>query len=401
VPATLFAVVIVASVALTQAGTRGVPSEGESPAALRNRAADAAYNLDYPEAVQLLDRALTRDPGDPASHRARALATWLHIIFERGSITVDQYLGGLSQRDVRLDKPPTDEAATFQQHAGKALELAQRRLDARPGDVQALFDVGAAYGILASYSATVEGRVTGAFRQARRAFDAHERVLSLNPSRKDAGLVVGTYRYVVSTLSLPMRWMAYLAGFGGDRALGLRLIEEAARYPSEVQIDAKVALLLLYNRERRYGDALTVARDLMSRYPRNRIFWLEAGATAIRARQFAEAERLLSEGIAKCATDTRPRAFGEDALWYYKRGLARLALRRLPDAATDLERARTLSARDWVKARIQLEIGKLADLQGRRAQAQTAYRQSITLASSGNDQNTGDEAQRYLKTPFR
>jgi hypothetical protein len=47
-------------------------------------------------------------------------------------------------------------------------------------------------------------------------------VLSLDPSRKDAGLVVGTYRYVVSTLSLPVRMVAYVAGFGGGRDRGSR-----------------------------------------------------------------------------------------------------------------------------------------------------------------------------------
>jgi hypothetical protein len=33
-------------------------------------------------------------------------------------------------------------------------------------------------------------------------------LMALDPSPKDAGLVVGTYRYVVATLSLPPRWVA-------------------------------------------------------------------------------------------------------------------------------------------------------------------------------------------------
>ena len=110
--------------------------------------------------------------------------------------------------------------------------------------MNALYDVGAAVGLQASYAATVEGRVGGAFRAARRAYDTHERVLALDPSRKDAGLTVGTYRYVVATLSLPARWVAYLVGFGGDKSKGLHMIEEAARYPGrhadrrEVRADA-------------------------------------------------------------------------------------------------------------------------------------------------------------------
>jgi tetratricopeptide (TPR) repeat protein len=225
--------------------------------------------------------------------------------------------------------------------------------------------------------------------------------MSLDPRRKDAGLVVGTYRYLVSTLSLPLRWMAYLVGFGGDRAYGIRLVEAAARYPGDVQTDAKVALLLLYNREGRFNEALSVANDLISRYPRNRIFVLEAGATAIRAGLFSQADRVLTDGLTRFAGDTRPRAFGEEAMWSYKRAIARVAMRSLAGAASDLQRAQSLPARGWVKARIRLEQGKLADLEGRREQAREAYRAAAQLAATSSDPLTRRDAERLLKTPYR
>jgi tetratricopeptide (TPR) repeat protein len=394
------AVLLLLSIAVAP-GVAGATTTDEPLPALRARAFDAAYNLDYPEAVRLFDEALERDPNDSATHRARAVATWLHIVFMRGSVTVDQYLGNLRSNDVKSEKPPGPEAVVFQTHSGKALALAERRLAADPQDLQALYDVGAALAVLASYSATIEGRITSAFRQARRAFDAHERVMARDPNRKDAGLVVGTYRYLVSTLSLPMRWMAYIAGFGGDRGYGIRLVEDAARYPSDVQTDAKVALLLLYNREGRFKDALAITSDLMARYPRNRIIVLEAGATAIRAGLFAQADRVLSDGLTRLASDARPRAFGEEAQWYYKRGLARVAIRNLSGAASDLHHAQSLPARGWVQGRIRLEQGKIADLEGRREQARLAYGAAAALAVTGNDPLTKRDADRLLKTPYR
>jgi tetratricopeptide (TPR) repeat protein len=226
----------------------------EDARTLRMRGYDAAYNLDYPQAVALYDQAIALDPSNPAGYRARAAAAWLHIIYRRGSITVDQYLGAVHRGDVTLPPPPKDEADIFATNSAKALQLAEQRAAATPDSPQAQYDLGAAVGVMASYGATVEGKMLASFREAHRAFDAHERVLALDPSRKDAGLIVGTYRYIVSTLSLPMRWMAYLVGFGGDRALAMRMVEEAAKYPSENQTDARVALLLLYNREGRYAD---------------------------------------------------------------------------------------------------------------------------------------------------
>jgi tetratricopeptide (TPR) repeat protein len=397
----LAVLLLLVSIAIAPGVAAGSTTADEPLPVLRKRAFDAAYNLDYPEAVQLFDRALERDPNDSATHRARAVATWLHIVFMRGSVTVDQYMGNLRSNDVKSEKPPGQEAVVFQTHAGKALALAERRLAADPQDLQALYDVGAALAVLASYSATIEGRISSAFRQARRAFDAHERVMARDSNRKDAGLVVGTYRYLVSTLSLPMRWMAYIAGFGGDRAYGIRLVEDAARYPSDVQTDAKVALLLLYNREGRFKDALAITTDLMARYPKNRIIVLEAGATAIRAGLFAQADRVLSDGLTRLASDARPRAFGEEAQWYYKRGLARVAIRNLSGAASDLQRAQSLPARGWVQGRIRLEQGKIADLEGRREQARLAYGAASALAVTGNDPPTKRDADRLLKTPYR
>jgi len=97
-----------------------------------------------------------------------------------------------------------------------------------------------------------------------------EEVLSLDPRRKDAGLIVGTYRYIVASLPLPIRLMAYVVGFGGGRERGLRMIEEAVTYPGDSQVDAKFVLVLLYNRERRFDEALKTVRELQARFPRNR-----------------------------------------------------------------------------------------------------------------------------------
>jgi tetratricopeptide (TPR) repeat protein len=373
----------------------------QTAAQLRAQGFVHTYNLDYPEAVASFEKALALDPNDSATHRARAVALWLHIIFRRGSITVDQYLGGATRGDIALEKPLPADAELFRRHVDRALELAEKRLAANPKDPNALFDVGAAVGLQASYSATVDGRIGGAFRAARRAYDTHEQVMTLDPARKDAGLTVGTYRYVVATLSLPARWMAYLVGFGGDKSKGLHMIEEAARYPGDMQIDAKFALMLLYNREGRFEEALAVIRDLMTRLPRNRVLRLEAGATAIRARQYSEADRLLTAGIEALPADPRPKAFGEEAMWFYKRGLARLALRRLEPARADLKRAFSLPMRVWVKARVQLEFGKLADLESRRAEAQAAYREAIRLGEAGNDPETADEARRWMKAAYK
>jgi tetratricopeptide (TPR) repeat protein len=361
------------------------------------RAFDFAYNLDHPEAIDSLDKALAADPNDPDAHRTAAVIAWLRIGFLRGSITVDDYLGNVSKPNINMTPPPADEAQRFQRHSARALELAEAAIKARPRDPDALFRLGSIVGVQASYGATVEGKIVSSFRAASRAYDAHEKVLEVDPSRKDAGLIVGTYRYIVSALSMPVRLMAYVVGFGGDKERGLRMIEEAAAYPGLTQTDAKFALLLLYNRERRFDDAMRVVRELQKQYPRNRQLWYEAGATEMRADRYREAEAVLDEGIRRKDSDRRERMFGEDALWHYKRGVARARLGKADLAREDLQIPLTREARDWVRGRAHAELGQLAFRAGDREQARREYRLAIELATRGNDPSGKAEAQRLLR----
>lgn len=362
-----------------------------------DRAFAAAYNLDHADAIAALDKALAADPNDPDAHRAAAVIAWLRIGFLRGSITVDDYLGSVSKPNINMLPPPTDEANRFHHHIARALQLAEAEVRRQPQDAEAHFRLGAAVGTQASYGATVEGKILASFRAARRAYDAHERVLELDPRRKDAGLIVGTYRYVVSALSLPIRLMAYVAGFGGGKERGLSMIEEAAGYPSLSQTDARFALILLYNREKRYDDALRVIRELQQQYPRNRQLWYEAGATLIRAGRHADAERVLNDGIRMRDTDRRERMFGEDALWHYKRGVARARQARNSAASEDFQIPLSREARDWVRGRAHAELGQLAVKAGNREQGQHHYRQAIDLAIKGNDPNGRKEAEALVR----
>ena len=390
-------VVFVACAALLTVVSSPAAAANPQSQELVRRAFDSAYNLDHQEALDSLDKALAADPNDPDAHRAAAVIAWLRIGFLRGSITVDDYLGNVSKPNINMLPPPPDEAQRFHRHAARALELAEAALKARPRDPDALFRLGSIVGVQASYGATVEGKILSSFRAASRAYDAHEKVLEVDPTRKDAGLIVGTYRYIVSALSMPVRLMAYVVGFGGGKERGLRMIEEAAAHPGLTQTDAKFALLLLYNRERRFQDAMRVVQDLQKQYPRNRQLWYEAGATELRAGRYQQAEAILDEGIRRKDADRRERMFGEDALWHYKRGVARARQGRVELARQDFQIPLAREARDWVRGRAHAEVGQLAFRAGDKEQARREYRLAIELAARGNDPAGKAEAEDLLR----
>ena len=226
-------------------------------------------------------------------------------------------------------------------------------------------------------------------------------MLSLNPARADAGLIVGTYRYLVSALSMPMRWVAYMAGFGGGHDRGLRMVEGAAAYGGDNQDDARVALLLLYNRERRCRTTRSrrLLEKLRQQYPRNRLFWLETGSTLMRAGRAADAERILNEGMAMTARDTRARMFGEDALWLCTSGSARATLGRTAEARDDLNRAVAANGRKWVEGRAHLELGTIALKESNYAAAREHLTAAATL-SSNRDSASADRARDLLKRRY-
>ena len=375
----------------------------ERPDDLLRQGYDLAYNLDHDDAVALFERAIEQAPDDPAAYRGIAAITWFRILFLRGGILVDNYLAGsgaaVSRRRVRQPEPPAGLAETFTARVERAIALSEAAVRRAPDDPDAHYELGAAVALAASYRASIEGDVLPALREAKRAYTAHRTVLDLDPRRKDAALILGLYRYLVSLLPRAFRMLAHLVGFDGGKAEALRLIEEAAAYPGDVQPEAQFALTLLYNREREYGGAQRVLGDLKRRFPRNRLVWLESTATWLRAERPIQAERAVAEGFAKLARDGRVRMAGEQAVWRLVRGASRVARGRLAEAAPDLAAAAESEAA-WVRGRARVELGKAADLAGDRTRARTAYDQGRKLCRQARHRRCAAAAERLKEQGY-
>ena len=394
---------VLASVVAIVALAPTLPAKGDTAvttAMLRARALEQGYNLDYADAIATFRHAIAIDPDDADAHRLAAAAIWMQILFDQGAITVEDYLGQAKAK-VERPAPPPELADAFRQHLERALALAEEAVRRRPNDANAHFQLGAAAGLRASYTSTVEGRVLDSAGAAKRAYREQRLSLALDPARKDAGLIVGLYQYGVASLSFPLRLMARFAGFDADRDGGLRFVESAATYPSHTRTNAQFSLALLYNREGRHDDALRILRQLRDEYPRNRLVWLEMGSTSLRNGRAAEAVDTLTRGLERFELDSRPRAYGEEARWRYQRGAAYVALRETGAATRDLQRALAASAPAWVHGRVHLELGKIADLSGDRSGARARYQLAASSCRAGHDTVCAEAASRLLSRPFR
>jgi len=384
----------------------GSVSPGQSPQkaspSLVEQGYQAVYNLDYDEAAELFRQAIAASPNDSAAYRGAAKNAWLRILFTNGTVTSDQYLGKMSSSDLKMPKPPEPWASEFHKNIKRAIDLGEKAVAGNFRSAAAHYELGAGLGYLASYTGTIDGKVWGAMTTAKRAYSEHEKVLELDPKRHDAGLVVGTYRYIVANLPTLMRWAAYVVGFGGNRELAIKRLQEAAAHPSDAQADARFALVLIYSREGRHEDALTVVRGLERSYPRNRLLWLEEGGALLRAGRPAEAEKALDAGVAKMQQETRPRMAGEALQLHYKRGIARLAQKNAPAAEDDLKLALAdKTGQGWIRGRVHLELGKVADVLGDRGRARSECQTAVALCETGKDPSGVEAAKKLLETPYR
>ena len=179
---------------------------------------ELAYNLDHDDAVREMQAVAKLAPELSTTYRALASVTWLRYLFDRGTVLVDEYLGRISKRDVSSAAAPPEVADRFQRYLSTAIRLAEQRVAQHPRDAGALYELSSSLGLQASWAATVDGRMSRAFGSARRAYRTAERASALSPASIEPRLVLGTYRYVVAGLSLPVRMVAFVAGMDGDRA---------------------------------------------------------------------------------------------------------------------------------------------------------------------------------------
>lgn len=352
---TLPAAVFVSALAVIAATEPSRPSADQ----LRARGMELGFNLDHAEAVDAFKASIAADPNNVAGYRLLAAALWSNALFEQGAITTDDYVGENASA-YRGKAVNTDLAQAAKELLRRADALASTIRDGSPPSIDARYEVGAAYRFLSTLEGTIVGSQWRSLGAARRAYREHQKVLAIDQGRVDAGLTVGLYRYLVSTMPAWSRLIARVAGLDGDRALGIRLVEQAAAAEGSMQSSAMFSLIVIYNQQSRHGDALAIIHRLQQRFPRNRLLWLEAACTEMRLGLAVNARTSIEHGLDMLDSDSRPRAYGELARWRYHYGIALAALNQIDLANQQFDAVMQSEALEWVHKRTRIELAKLS-----------------------------------------
>lgn len=378
---------------------------------LRTKGFEALYNLDYDGASAAFKEIERLFPEHPAGPQFQAALLWSRTLNESRRLKSslygsDEFYEGSEDK---VDERVVDE---FRDYTRRARLLSEARLKRDPKDVEALYFLGATEGLKAAFEAGVQRSFMSALRDGSRSVDRHRDVVKLDPTFLDAELTIGLYDYVVGSLPLPVKLLASLTGARGSRKRGLETLARVGREGRWARDDARALLIVLYKRERRFTDALQLARELGEKYPRNYLFKLEAadalsslatidraeGRTTEAAGREREAftifDALLRERPARGSVLAR----AQDQI-HFQYGETLQAAGQYERAAKEfLATTAMQGAEASLVTQAHLRAAQSLDLAGKRSEALAQYRIVISRPDAYDSQN---EARRGLREPYK
>ncbi len=368
---------------------------------LRRVGNEAMYNVDYATARAKFEEIRKRAPQHPAGDLYLATVIWLEHLnksrrLQTGLYRDDSsfYAGAEKAKeenegdavDSAVDRAFRDRMA---QAKTKALALVARNKD----DADALYYLGAYYGVMAGYEASTARKFFAAMRNGSRGVDAHEKVLKLKPDYYDAYLSVGIYDYIVGNLPFAYKTLAAIAGVRGNKDRGIKRLQTIIEKDAATADDARVMLLAIYQNEKRYEDSLAILQNLSAKYPRSYLLKLETASTLMSLKRPEDAyktfEDLLKDPAATQSVDLIHYQYAEALAVNKEYKLAAEHFLAVPKSNGADANLATLAL---------LRAAQVYDLAGQRNDAVAQYK---AVLSRPNVYDAREQAERGLKEPFR
>jgi tetratricopeptide (TPR) repeat protein len=367
---------------------------------LRAEANAATYNIDYATARAKYEEIRKRLPYHPAGYLDLATVTWLEHLYKSRRLQTSLYrdrssfYAGADKAKEETEGDAVDPAVdrTFRDLMAQAKTKALALVSRNKNDADALYFLGAVYGVMAGYEASTARKFFSALRNGSRSVDVHQKALKMDPDYYDAYLSVGMYDYTLGNLPFAYKAMAAIAGHRGNKERGIKRLQTVTEKETASADGARVLLLAVYQNEKRYHDALDILEYLSTKYPRNYLVKLEKAYILVSLKRTHDAyeafEGLLQELAAGQAADLIHYQFAEALALNqeYKRAAEHfLAVLKCDEADANLA---TLAL---------LRSAQVYDLAGLRNEAVVQYK--VVLARP-NVYDTREQARRGLKEPF-
>jgi tetratricopeptide (TPR) repeat protein len=304
---------------------------------------------------------------------------------------------------IRLDVNDVTGDRTFTALVERAISDSEAWTVREPRRAEAWFYLGASYAARSQWR-SVRGETLAAARDGKRIKDALEQAVRLDPGLRDARFGIGLYQYyadvVPGALKL-LRWLLLLPG--GDRAAGLRAMEEGRTGARLVRGEADYQLHLVYLwYEHAPERALELVRTLRARYPRNPHFAVVEADLHDVHRSDPIAALDVWRGLVDAA------AAGRVELPAMAAARGRLGLAMQLDQLGDTDRAidelrRLLASAPpspvGIAAEAHLELGRALDRLGLRTEAAAEYKAALASIPAGDPLRTAARTRDAMHRP--
>ena len=259
----------VACVLTSAAYGKDIPSTPLSPL---DRGFNGLYNLDFDGAQQEFGTWQKMHPEDPMGPVSEA-AGFLFSEFNRlGVLEAQFYENDSAFADRPKLSPDPALRGRFQDAIGRTENLARARLTKDPKDRDALFAMTLSSGLQADYAALIEKRNLASLHFTKQASASAQELLAVCNDCYDALLATGFSKYIIGSMSAPVRWILRMGGLPADKQGGIADLETTAEHGHYLAPFARILLAIAYVREKNKAHAMELLSGLQREFPRNSLF---------------------------------------------------------------------------------------------------------------------------------
>jgi len=165
----------------------------------------------------------------------------------------------------------TKHAARFLELSEKAIALSVQQLHKNASDTNMVLMLSALHGYRSLVAASEKDYRT-AFKSGMDGFKYTRQILSLDSEDPRALIGKGIFMYMLGSIPSHLKWFTNMSGLYGDMQEGVEKLKLAAESDSYVSTDARMILYYLFEREKRYENALEQIEILAKKFPDNIIF---------------------------------------------------------------------------------------------------------------------------------
>lgn len=358
------------------------------------------YNLEYPQARAAFSESLAKDPRDPARHNHVAQAALFQMMLRCGALESHLVTGANPFLRHPKMEPTAEERSLFLSSIESSMELTAKAIEVNPNDLDALYVRGVAFSLRGTYNFLVTRAWMDSLRDVTESRKLHNRVTEIDPTRIDALMAQGFHDYIVGSLHWSYRLLGFLAGFHGDKSIGIRTLARVAEEGRLNRSDAQILLSIAYRREGRFNLVPPLLDSLLKRYPRNYLLLLELSQVHADIGDFEKARAALDRcehlkksgapGFVNLPLERIEYARGNLLFWYNQPEKAIVHLRAAAAGSVRLDPYSGSMA--WYR------LGQCLDLAGRPSDARASFRKAVSLFPAGYE--GAKESRRYQDRPY-